>query len=113
MSFSPDGKLLAVADRERKVTIWQLDDTRPVPAQAALQHDEWVRRVIFLPDSRHLISVAGDTAYLWSLDKPEKPLRSFPQGSKIFSAMDISRDGRLLATAGRGDDRGEGRVIKI
>ena len=27
--------------------------------------------------------------------------------------MDISRDGRLLATAGRGDDRGEGRVIKI
>ena len=113
LSFSPDGKLLAVADRERKVTIWQLDDTRPVPAQAALQHDEWVRRVIFLPDSRHLISVAGDTAYLWSLDKPEKPLRSFPQGSKIFSAMDISRDGRLLATAGRGDDRGEGRVIKI
>jgi WD40 repeat protein len=72
-----------------------------------------VRRVIFLPDSRTLVSVAGDNAYLWSLDKPEKPLRTFPQGSKIFSALDISRDGRLLATAGKGDDSGEGRVIKI
>ena len=113
LAFSPDGKLLAVADREHKITIWPLDGTRPNQPQATLNHEEWVRRVIFLPDSRTLVSVAGDNAYLWSLDKPEKPLRTFPQGSKIFSALDISRDGRLLATAGKGDDSGEGRVIKI
>lgn len=51
---------------------------------------------------------AGDTARLWTLEEPAAEQVAFKQGSAIYSAFAVSRDGKHAATAGKGE-----RVIKV
>lgn len=80
------------------VKIWDISHGYPQPTGLSLQHPDWVRDVDFLPAGDRLVTASGDTAFLWALDAPQAPLRSFAQGSPIYSAFAVSRDGRRLAT---------------
>jgi WD40 repeat protein len=111
IAFSPDGRELATAGRDKNVRIWDISTGYPQPKQLVLSHSEWVRDVAFLPRQNRLVTVANDTAYLWTLDDPQKPLCSFIQGSPIYGAFAVSRDGNLLATAGNGSRKA--RLIKV
>ena len=114
VAFSPDGHLFATADRERRVSIWAIGEQAPTKPLLVLPHEEWVRRVIFLPgDSRLLITAAGANAYLWNLDEPARPKRVFANGSKIFSALALSKDGTYVATAGQGKEPRGDSAIKV
>lgn len=111
IAFSPDGRELATAGRDKNVRIWDISSGYPRPKQLILSHREWVRDVAFLPQQNRMVTVANDTAYLWALDDPKAPLCSFIQGSPIYSAFAVSRDGCLLATAGNGSRKT--RMIKV
>jgi hypothetical protein len=109
IAISPDGQKLATAGRDKMVKIWDIAAGYPQPTQLILQHPDWVRDVAFLPTGDRLVTAAHNTAYLWSLDTPQAPLRSFVQGSPIYRAFAVSPDGSRLATASNGTRKG--RVI--
>ncbi len=111
IAISPDGHRLATTGRDKAVKIWDLSAGYPQPTQLTLQHPDWVRDVAFLPAGDRLVTASGDTAYLWTLDAPQAPLRSFVQGSPIYRAFAVSPGGSRLATASDGTHKG--RVIKV
>jgi WD40 repeat protein len=111
VAFSPDGQRLVTADQGRHARVWDIRDGRPEAPVLSLGHEDWVRRARFLPDGERLLTVAGGRAYLWALARPQAPLRSFEHGGSIYGAMDVSVDGRHLATAGSGNDKA--RAIRI
>jgi WD40 repeat protein len=111
IAISADGHKLATAGRDKIVKIWDISTDYPKPLQPALQHPDWVRDVVFLSAGDRLVTASHDTAYLWSLESPQAPLRSFVQGSPIYRAFAVSPDGRRLATASNGTHKG--RVIKV
>lgn len=112
LAFSPDGRKLATADDDQMVKIWDLATGHPPTAPIiTFSHDAKVRDIAFLSAGDRLVTAAHDTAYLWVLDDPKAPLRSFNHGSSIHGAFAVSQDGKRLATAG--DGSGKGRVIKV
>ncbi|NMF91191.1 WD40 repeat domain-containing protein [Aromatoleum petrolei] len=111
LAFSPDGRQLATADQDKMAKLWNITGGRPQAPLASFSHDKWVRNVAFLPGGDRIVTSAEEKAYLWALDAPQTPLRSFDHGSPIYSAFAVSQDGRRLATGGDGERKA--RAIKV
>jgi WD40 repeat protein len=111
VEFSPDGSRLLTAGQDQTARVWDIRGGRPAEAVVTLAHEAWVRRGRFLPDGERVLTVSGSRAWLWALARPDAPVRSFEHGGNIYSALDLSGDGRRLATAG--DGARVARVIRI
>ena len=102
VAFSPSGTLLASADGDGLVRLWNTATRHPFggPIQASAR--DGVYGVAFSPDGRLLASAGGDgTVRLWD------PATGRPVGRPIHAsardgvrAVAFSPDGRLLASAG-------------
>jgi RNA polymerase sigma factor (sigma-70 family) len=114
-AFSPDGKRLASAGRDRLVRVWDTATGEEVRRLAG--HKEYAYSVAFSPDGKLLASGDVLNAHLWDLATGRK-LRTFPgfDGGKDFKrpdwrgglvgihALAFSPDGKTLAV-GEGDRR--------
>jgi WD40 repeat protein len=106
LRFSTDGRLLAVANRDRReVTLWEVATGQP--SGLPLKHDQGMNRALFSPDGR-ILAVAMQSGTLrfrlswgmWDLAK-RVPLPAPPSIEDAWSpSLAFSPDGSLLAFGG-------------
>jgi len=108
VQFSPDGALL-VSATAAQVALWQvssgarLDDRFPGATRPA----------IFSPDGRHLVAAREDVGVgVWELGR-EAPLFEVDITGLTPSALCLSPDGRLLATAHTGGEQRKARLWRM
>jgi WD40 repeat protein/transcriptional regulator with XRE-family HTH domain len=96
LDVSPSGRLLATATQQGLVRVWDWQAGKLV---LELKHDAAVQNVRFSPDEQYLATASLDaSARIWSMaDGRELKRMLVPNGAQIYS-MDMSMDGRYLAT---------------
>src|SRR5207248_77355 len=93
LQFSPDGKLLSSSSTDGVSRIWNLATGSQL---AVLKTNGILRKAIFSPDSKLILTALENAAHLSNVDGTE--YRSFSGPQNRISAAAFSPDGRLAAT---------------
>jgi hypothetical protein len=98
VAFSPSGQMLASADRNGGITVWDADNAQELFTLAG--HKSAVTALSWRPDSKLLASSSEDgTVKLWEMQEG-KQARSWAANSPGCLCVSYAPDGRLL-TCGR------------
>jgi WD40 repeat protein len=101
LTFSPDGRRIAVAGGDETVRVWDATSGREVLKLRG--HEANVTWVAFSSDGRHLASTSWDgTLKVWDAVRGQEPLR-LPGPERGVTCLAFSADGKALAT---GDSEG-------
>ncbi|WP_405935161.1 hypothetical protein OG495_33780 [Streptomyces longwoodensis] len=95
-AYSPDGELLATADVEHTVRLWDVARHRVVATFTG--HRESVFSVVFAPDGRTLASAGWDGTV--RLRPSRRPLDTLTGHTGDVFSVASAPDGRTLASAG-------------
>ncbi len=102
LAFSPDGKILAGADIESTVDIWEVDNgilLRSIAVDTSdLALPNICYSVAFSPDNKVLAGGCDGRTKLWNADTGEE-LRTFEKSNTAYSLV-FSPDGKVLAGGG-------------
>lgn len=102
--FSPDGILVASADRAGGLVVWEADTGRLYADFAG--HKDGIRALAWRADSNLLASASLDgTVKLWDILN-SKELKSFNAHGGGVTSIDIARDGRIITS-------GKDRLVKL
>ncbi len=110
LTFSPDGRMLAVATGRYSlnnmgcpIELWDVATHKPMGE--LIGHTGAVMSVAYSPDSRLVVSGSNDgTAKLWDV-ATHQCLKTFPAAKDWIVATAFSRDGKILAVGGAGMQR--------
>ncbi|KAF9155926.1 U3 snoRNP protein [Mortierella sp. AD010] len=98
---SPDGSLIASgadnSDGEMSARMWDLKKEKCLHVLEG--HSKWFTGLIFLPDSRRIVTVSHPkSVYLWELEEGTR-VHSFevPGDEVVINSIDCTRDGKILA----------------
>ena len=84
LDWSPDGELLATADVEGQVRLWQAQDGQLL--QAFTDHGNWVHCLAFSPDGQQIASGSEDAEiFLWDVQTGEILKRLLGHDSRVWS----------------------------
>jgi WD40 repeat protein len=101
LSFSPDGKTIALASRNGIVklrNIDNIDDGKELLTFRVTHHSSWVTNLSFTPNGEIIASASHDgIVKLWNLDGKE--IQSFKTDCPCVNSVSFSRDGKTLAFA--------------
>ena len=96
MACSADGRRVCTIDNQVRVQVWDVPTNR---FARHLNHGQKVHTIGFSPDSRWLVTGAGDRdAWIWNVETGEQ-VHTLAHGSSVFWAR-FSSDGSLVATVG-------------
>ena len=85
--FSPDGKLLAVAESSGAVILWDTSTGKPHDPQPKILHQNRATTVLFSPDGTMLVTAAGDGIFkLWEVLSGGM-IREFKAGDGAVTAL--------------------------
>jgi len=99
VAFSPDGKLLATAGRDKTAKIW--DATTGQNLRTLAGHIDQVRDIAFSPDGTRLVTASADrTARVWDAATGQL-LFTLAGHTDWINGIAFSPDGARLATASR------------
>lgn len=102
LAFSPDGKLLAVAlGTSATARVLNLE-TNQEAYTVTLPKDSQTLWVTFTPDGQQLVVGGNPNAYLFDLASTQ-PLATFVGNATWLTALTLSSDGKILATAADND----------
>jgi WD40 repeat protein len=96
--FSPDGRYVATASRDKTARVWDANTGKPVTP--SLPHNDLVFHVAFTPDGRHLATASFDNAArIWDVGAVEsdQPAPVALDASFLAGWYNFSSDGRLIA----------------
>jgi WD40 repeat protein len=100
-AFSPDGKWLATAGRDRTVKVWDMANGHEAVTYRG--HQRYVRHVAFSPDGKWVATAGGDRdVRIWD-PATGKEIRTLKGEGQYVTAMAVSPDGKYVLAAG--DDR--------
>jgi WD40 repeat protein/serine/threonine protein kinase len=98
VAFSPDGRRIVTASRDKTARVWDTDTGEAVTPP--LPHGDMVWRARFSPDGRRVLTACRDgKAQLWDARSGQAVGPAFPHGAAIEDAS-FSPDGRWVLTAG-------------
>jgi len=99
LSFSPDGKWLAIGQGTGEVLI--LDSTLWQTHATVKAHDNWAFSVIFSPSSDQLFTAGGDNLIkIWDLDSLKQPIKTLREHGMDIHGLALTPDGSKLISAG-------------
>jgi WD40 repeat protein/serine/threonine protein kinase len=94
-TFSPDGRYVATASRDKTACVW--DAKTGAPVTQPLQHQEDVFRAAFSPDGRRLATASFDkAARIWDISNDEQTATEL-KDSWLAGRFSFSSDGQLIA----------------
>jgi len=97
VAFSPDGRRLATASRDRTVKIWDMENGHELLTYAG--HGDSVRSVAFSPDGKQIASAGGEADIkLWD-PNTGKDVRTIKGKGAYVTSLAFSSDGKYLAVS--------------
>jgi WD40 repeat protein len=94
LSFSPDGKMLAVAGSDKTITLWKLD---PILDQTIKASEFGILRVVFSSDGK-IIATAGSDSNIRLWKREGELLRTLTGHHDWVYGLSFSPDGKWVAS---------------
>ena len=100
VTFSPDGKLLAVGGRNSGlIQVWDIEKKETIAFFN--MHSARINRLVFSSDNNKLASASTDKkVFLWDIAE-QTLIDSITNHSASVTSIDFSKDGRFLASSSR------------
>ncbi|MGW6728625.1 nSTAND1 domain-containing NTPase [Nocardia sp. NPDC055029] len=99
MAVSPDGRYLAVSDRDRIIQVWDSTTGKP-SGQPLTDSAGWMRAAVVSPDGNRVAAGYGDHARLWDARTGRQIGPAMGEPGTEVQALAFSPDGNRLASAG-------------
>ncbi len=99
LAFSPDGRILASAYKNSKITLWDINTQQSIQSftgEGEMGELGWMPGFVFSPDGKSLVTKANGVApVLWDVATGQSI--EVERGSSHSDGMALSPDGKLLA----------------